>query len=515
MVRFGEALYSSASGFDRPRETQDHNPEAAMRALPQTLSPVAVALLCGGLYAQASFTSVPGGFSAVDITPDGQIVVGSGSGGGYYWRWKQDPAPTFVGGDGAVAVSDDGSVLLGNIDDQVTGAQVAGIWTQATGWQSLGYLPFALQCPSLSSAYDLSADGTTAVGLSWDGCSGRAFRWTQATGMVEQQPLASGGNRASVISAAGELVAGFAQGTFNRTPAVWNPDGSGSVWNPDLQGEIRGTDKAGTVVLGSLYLGAADGWFDAFYADPDGTNLVNLGSLQGGWAGAAKAISEDGSRIAGYDYQGLGGVAWTWTEALGIQDLKDQLTTLGVTGVPNLSYCQRMSSDGTIIVGNTPFQGGWIVELPVTGKATVYGSGVNPAGSMAVLAGSPAVGQTLTLGLDNPLGTQQPGALPFVVLATAPDPAFPGGTPLPGFGMAPGGIGELLISLSAPNPLSPAFGGNPWAGPGSPAPVDLTFPANPNLVGKTVYGQGVLLDFSPLSSSPIGLTDGVEIFIGS
>lgn len=129
-------------------------------------------------------------------------------------------------GTRATAVSDDGTTVLGDIPDPESPdpdlGETAAIWTAVGGWQSLGYLPNALECPSRSNGYELSADGSVAVGLSWDGCRGRGYRWTEATGMQELQfltPVGSGGDRASVLSADGNLIGGFAQGTQTRTPA--------------------------------------------------------------------------------------------------------------------------------------------------------------------------------------------------------------------------------------------------------------------------------------------------------
>ena len=63
----------------------------------------------------------------------------------------------------------------------------------------------------------------------------------------------------------------------------------------------------------------------------------------------------------------------------------------------------------------------------------------------------PTLGASVTFGLDNPVGTQAPGSIPFLVFAFAPDPSFPCGTQIPGFGMsAPGAAGELLIDLAPP-----------------------------------------------------------------
>lgn len=149
----------------------------------------------------------------------------------------------------------------------------------------------------------------------------------------------------------------------------------------------------------------------------------------------------------------------------------------------------------------------------VQGEAVVYGCGLNPAGSMTVLGGSPAVGEVLQLGVDNPSGTQSPGSLPWLYIAVAPDANFPCGTPLPGFGMsAAGAAGELLIDITVPNVV---LQGLPWAGAGQPSVFSLPIPGNPALSGSTFYAQGILLDFSPGQGVPVGLTDAVRILVGN
>ena len=107
-----------------------------------------------------------------------------------------------------------------------------------------------------------------------------------------------------------------------------------------------------------------------------------------------------------------------------------------------------------------------ITGVGPTATAAVYGCGTNPALSMTILSGTPQLGATVQLGLDNPLGTQPVGSFPIVVLALAPAPGFPCGLPVPGFGMAGGGAsGELLISLTPPSPLFPFLFGAPHQQP--------------------------------------------------
>ena len=83
--------------------------------------------------------------------------------------------------------------------------------------------------------------------------------------------LANGNNRASVISADGSVIGGFAQGSFSRTPAIWSADGTGQLLDPpngDVVGEVQGISDDGTTLLGNWdgsafyrYLGLKDADF--------------------------------------------------------------------------------------------------------------------------------------------------------------------------------------------------------------------------------------------------------------
>ena len=147
------------------------------------------------------------------------------------------------------------------------------------------------------------------------------------------------------------------------------------------------------------------------------------------------------------------------------------------------------------------------------GTITPMGCGINPPGSFRVLSGAPRLGSTLVLGLDNPLGTQSVGAVPYVFASTAADALHPCGTLRPGLGMAGGGAsGELL--LDPRKPLFRKVTGAPWQGPGIPAAVSFRIPLSPGLLGSVLYLQGRLLDGTPGALVPVGLTDGVKLTIG-
>jgi hypothetical protein len=142
-----------------------------------------------------------------------------------------------------------------------------------------------------------------------------------------------------------------------------------------------------------------------------------------------------------------------------------------------------------------------------------YGCGVNPAGSLVHLAGAPRLGETVVLGVDNPLGTQAPGALPFLALTPFAAPGAPCGLPLAGFGMAgPGAVGELLV---LPSPGLVTLVGPPWAGAGSPAPIAVPMPSSPAFLGVTVYAQGLLFDPVAPFGVDVALAASLELKLGT
>ncbi|RKY21177.1 MAG: hypothetical protein DRQ55_05220 [Planctomycetota bacterium] len=378
------------------------------------LASVAFATLSVSLSAQ-SLTILPAGTWASDITPDGRVVVGSAAGGGFYWDWKHDPAPTFItGGNDIVAVSDDGLTMVGCMDDPGTGAEVAAMWTQASGWVSLGYLPNAGSCPSKSNAYDISGDGTTVVGLSWDGCSGRAFKWTAANGMEELQHLGSSSNRASAISGDGSTIGGWAQ-TSARSPAYWDAsDHSGAMVDPSFSGEVHDLNADGSISVGTNYFGGGAGWYSAFYRVGTG-NLISIGSLSGGtMAGNAQGVSEDGSLIVGFDHAGLYREAWIWTQASGIVGMADVFTSLGITGAPFIKVCRATSSDGGIVVGGAEGGGGGFSNAGFILEFDTNGSWDTDTNALAGTLGEPSL-------------TGSGDLLPFAPVSISLSNALPGG----------------------------------------------------------------------------------------
>ena len=359
----------------------------APRALaPSTLLALAVSAqaLAGGV----SFTMIPGAMSANDLSPDGRFVVGRMSTGEAYRLDRANSSTLLLPGPGydAVAVSDDGGVILGVMDDPETGDEVAAIWHERTNaWTNLGYFASGLACPSRSSPYELSGDGSVAIGLAWtDGCKGTGFRWTAETGMQPLELLANGANRASVVNADGTLIGGFAQGSFSRTPAIWHADGSGELLDPpagDALGEVFGMNDAGTILLGT-WNGAAVKWNSGDTAP----TVIATGSLLSGWTGTPMDVANNGT-IVGFDI--LFGFRLAWIQVAGagpIINLRDYLISQAAPVPDNLllEVCQAISTDGSTIIGHG-FGGAWIATID---PPSVCSADIAPAGGDGLVNGA-------------------------------------------------------------------------------------------------------------------------------
>lgn len=356
------------------------------------------------------FDLIPNVAGANDLSPDGRFLVGDadfdgdGIADGTYRLDRVTGEMTDLHnvldpstGVPVVAVSDDGRVVFGSIPDpndpDPSMGHVAGIWRESTGqWESIGYLPNALECPSRASGYEISGDGSVAVGLSWNGCSGRAFRWTAASGMQELQVLGGGGNRASVISSDGAIIGGFGRGTvYDRTPAVWYTDGTGEALDPNGEalGEIHGISDDGTVLLGewltsepvtraSKWTGGRGAWT---------RQQIAGGSLLPAWSGKALDIADNGT-IVGFDFFVGNRVAWIQPNGAGpLVNLRAYIESHGgtVPATVPLQVCQAISRDGRFIIGHGFGTGAWIVTILPDCPSDVNGDGVCDLSDLTVL----------------------------------------------------------------------------------------------------------------------------------
>jgi probable HAF family extracellular repeat protein len=207
------------------------------------------------------------------ISWDGSVVVGEvGDFVGQAARWTSTGVRVFGPWDSlARAVSADGSVIVGSVGGR------------AARWTGSGY---TLIGPQNSVATGVSADGSVVVGYLWGSdLNEYAFRWTQNDGLVI---IGSANTKATAVSADGSVVVGSASGRA----FLWT-QGSGMEYIPN-GGTPCGISADGSVIVGT----GAHLWtrgFGVLRLETVFENLLGDGSFY-----TASAISANGRYIVGW-----------------------------------------------------------------------------------------------------------------------------------------------------------------------------------------------------------------------
>jgi uncharacterized membrane protein len=311
----------------------------------------------------ASYTPVPGTSQVIDISDDGTRYITFGFN---FSLWIDGVENVIGDADTAsiIAISGDGSTVVGTVRDDAN-LQYAGRWQEGTGWQNLGDLALGGCDFNRSSGYNCSDDGSVVCGLGWEGCKGRAFVWTEETGMFALPQTTVESARANAISNDAMTIAGWQQGNC-RVAAYWTdwesvevlPDGPNCGEFYDMVDD------------GSIIVGETNG--EAVYWTED-TGLVGLGILDAGLSTRAFGISDDASVIVGQSGSfGQGYKAFIWTEELGMVELRQLLLDNGAESVPNLTWANSVAVTNTEIIvtgasGNQPFTEGYIARIPIAG----------------------------------------------------------------------------------------------------------------------------------------------------
>ncbi len=323
-----------------------------------------------------------------------------------------------------VAISADGSVVVGNFDNLTTRLTAAFRWTPMTGLQDLGIANF------FSSASAVNADGTVIVGFVSNGTVGstRALVWRATGGATTFADALYGETVATGVSADGSVVAGsryafgnspgqafrwtvsganqgftFLNGGESSTANAISADGLvvvGTATTNSVTSAVRWTDSNGMQSLGMLNGGAysqanavnVDGSVIVGKAKDGSTNsqgflqqerafrwtasnnMENLGTLNGGSYSNALAVSADGAVVVGTAYDGADPSnyyyqrAFRWTRATGMvsvdQWMRDNGVSVSVENLPR--FATGVSADGSVIVGVTYGDRGFVARGPVT-----------------------------------------------------------------------------------------------------------------------------------------------------
>ncbi len=453
--------------------------------------------LLSPLAAGQTFTTVAPGDSAIDMSSDGNLILVAGFSD---WAVVDVAAgtrtPIAAGGDFPVAISDNG-LVLGDMDHPTLGDNTSGILTGGT-WVSLGTMGGATSgCPDLSNPYDLSDDGQVAVGLGWDGCTARAYKWTGATGMVQLPQIGPNATRANVVSADGSTIGGWDEDTTGpRRATVWFADGTQELVNvtpsnPTGIGEVFGLSDDGNWACGS----GLNGVGPFLYSKATGT--IELGVPPGGATSGTFAydVSNDGKVVIGVEGNFLGSRAWIWTCSTGSLWMDDYFAAVGITLPPDgIKSAFEISADGTRILGTwgtgcCPItDNAFLATIPAQPTWSQYGIGASPVNYLDLDGGgSTGLGQVF-----EPVVSNIPAA--SLIAATGISPATANLSAL-------GGI--LLIDPTFVTAVVDAHTGSGTVTHSIPIPGDPTF------WGTDVYMQSLCDDFT--QPAGWGLSNGLTV----
>jgi probable HAF family extracellular repeat protein len=280
-----------------------------------------------------------------------------------------------------VAVSGDGSVVVGRVFSFPGGGLQAYRWTPPDGFELLGDFPGGPATPS-SQAFGVSFDGRVVVGVGTTAIDSEAFRWTPATGMVGLGDLPGGQARSVAfgVSADGGTIVGYGFGAGSDQQAVRWTAATGMMGLGFLPGanqsQARAVSADGSVIAGHNNFGLSPNISTEAFRWTQSEGMVGLGDFPGGrLISVARDVSADGSVIVGQgealreDGQSFINRAFYWTEATGMLNLQDVL----VSGGANLDgwrlfEARGVSADGLTIAGTGVDPTGaiqaWVATIP-------------------------------------------------------------------------------------------------------------------------------------------------------
>ena len=246
-----------------------------------------VTIAMNGIPRAPTFTHIPY-VLPIAASDDGKKLAGlyAPSNESPYWVWDQQSFDatgdvTYIGGRGVnIAMSGDGNVVGGTVAGPTvtTGygrlvQERAAVWSSRNGWQTItaGTEDWPGCDIFHSSVYDLSRDGSTAVGLAFKDCThAYAFRWTAKSGMQllgKKGVQLLGWNdryaaRANAVSSDGRVVVGWQDDTTQfpyRIGSIWlgnkqmvlrEPRSRSEFNRKGFVGEVMAVNRWGNVAVG-------------------------------------------------------------------------------------------------------------------------------------------------------------------------------------------------------------------------------------------------------------------------
>lgn len=510
-----------------------------------TLAAAAIALAAASLplHAQVTFTGLGTAVSNItvtDVSKDGSALVGYAGfpATTYIWTttsmtWTAVPA---AAGIYDFDISNGGQYLSatlpdpgnGNLDTAARLDVGTGVWTFLPG---LG----GSSGSSLSSAYDMSEDGSVVVGLGWITANrAHAFRWDSNTGVTTDLGALAGNlssSRPNAVSPDGVAAAGWDEDdvTGQWRAARWVGLTENLLGCLDPNDPINGPSEGYAVSSNGQFVAgeSATGLYTPSYWPElhgfrwDAVNgLIDIGTSPVdifGWGTHhtfPTAISDDGRTIVGSSGvvafgPGASLPVFIWREGSGLMELGAFLTAMGVPEGSTWIFedITGMSADGRVLAGygyNPSFQReAFRIELPAIAEnfcvAKVNSQGCTPSMTSSGIA-SASSALPFDVGATNVINNKN--GLMYYGFASLNAP-FQGGT-------------KCVAQPSKRTAVQDSFGNAGADDCSGTYSIDVNAliqgGGDPALVvGASVYAQYWSRD--PASPSTTGLTDGLAFTV--
>lgn len=206
-----------------------------------------------------------------------------------------------------------------------------------------------------ASVVGRSAQSCSKIAAVVGSSSGRAFRWTEKTGIIALPGDPVQSVQARAISADGKIIYGV-EGEKNGHLHVvrWDSDGNVTRYtnSPDVRiSQVYGTSADGSVAVGSQLTNKglrAVAWHSA-------TDVRQLGLLHNGDSSEAEAVNADGTAVVGQATDGADQnktVVFRWTPSTGMHSLSEWISEAGGDPGPlGANIGSGISADGSAVVG--------------------------------------------------------------------------------------------------------------------------------------------------------------------
>ncbi|MFC3756141.1 T9SS type A sorting domain-containing protein [Chryseobacterium tructae] len=290
-------------------------------------------------------------------------VVSMHTSGGGIFMWDANNGIVQIGSisngypaAGRTVVSNDGLKITSSVTNTATGFnEISTYDVSSSTWVNRGGLVPTGWDGSVSSAWGMSADGNTIVGLGWlSAASAHAVKWDETNGIIDLGSMVTGrSSRANAISSAGNVIVGWQdEPTGTRSGAKWI-DGVESFItdnNGDNVGEAGAVSADGNTIIGSANPNP--------YVWKAGTGVTYITHPNASFffKGGATGISGDGTKVIGF-YRAFGappmsGEGFIWTEESGRINLNEYAESLGInTNGVTMGLPLAISQDGYKIAG--------------------------------------------------------------------------------------------------------------------------------------------------------------------